>query len=99
MIVYPPDLSKPYTVLSYNYNGTYTVSGTEKIIQANISERTVYFGGSKAIFKLRKEQFLTHRQKDQLRWVKKHLGDRQHDKLLEEIYDCAIVHHIDNPRE
>lgn len=94
MLTYPVDLSQPYSILNCNVDGTYTVKGFAKTLHVPISEMTVEFGGHPAIFILRKNEFLSKTQKHQLRWVKKHLGDRQHDKLLEEIYDSAIADHI-----
>ena len=93
MLTYPIDLEKPYTILSYNSDGTYTVSGIAKTLECHVSERTVYFGGHPCIFTLRKSDFITKEQKTKLRWVRKHLGDRQHDKIRDELYDSAIAGH------
>jgi hypothetical protein len=97
VIIYPIDLEQPYTVTKYNEDGTLTVSGIAKTIQCRISERTVTFGGHPCIFtNLSKSELLSRAQEAQLRWVKKHLGDRQHDKLLEQLYDSAIAGHTYN---
>jgi hypothetical protein len=42
---------------------------------------------------LRKSDFISKEQKTKLRWVRKHLGDRQHDKIRDELYDSAIAGH------
>lgn len=97
MITYPIDLEQPYTITKINEDGTLTVSGIAKSLECHVSERSVTFGGHPCIFAhLEKSELLSKRQKDQLRWVKKHLGDRQHDKLLEKLYDSAIAGHTYN---
>lgn len=95
MLIYPPDLSKPYNILRCNEDGTYTVFGFAKSIRSNkwIEEMDIDFGGHQSIFIMEKEDFLTKAQKATLRWVKKHLGQRQHDAELERIYDSAIAGH------
>jgi hypothetical protein len=96
MLIYPIDLEQPYRILKFNNDGTYTVSGFAKILQCHVSEETLEFGGHPCIFTLHKHDFLTKAQKSQLRWVKKHLGDKQHDKLKDEIYDSVIAGHTYN---
>jgi hypothetical protein len=96
---YPIDLSLPYTILDHDpVNDTYTVSGTAKIIHSTkwLEDKTVEFGGHQSIFIIKKNQFLTRSQKKQLRWVKKHLGDKQHERLQNDLYDIAIASHIYN---
>jgi hypothetical protein len=86
----------PYQIVGYNpISETYRVLGTAKTMQSKkwIEGMTVEFGGHESIFVMKKQDFLTKRQKHQLRWVKKHLGDRQHDKLLENIYASEISDH------
>lgn len=76
-------------------NETYKVLGTAKAVQSRewIPGIIVEFAGHQSIFRMRKEDFLTKAQKASLRWVKKHLGQRQHDKLRDEIYDSVITDH------
>ena len=95
MLSYPIDLSQPYDILSCNADETYMVAGTAKTMVSKfwLPERPVKFGGHKSIFIVRKEQFLTHDMKKKLRWVRKHLGVRQYDKLLQDLYDSAIAGH------
>jgi hypothetical protein len=95
LIIYPIDLEQPYTIIKHNEDGTLTVSGIAKTIQCRISERAVTFGGHPCIFtNLSKGELLSKAQKAQLRWVKKQLGDKQHEKQLEQLCDSAITGHI-----
>jgi hypothetical protein len=93
MLTYPIDLNEPYKVLSSNEDGSYTVLGTAKTLQAHISEKIVEFGGHQCIFTLMKEDFLTKAMKRQLKWVQRKLGDRQHDVELNKLYDSVIAGH------
>jgi hypothetical protein len=96
MLIYPPDLSQPYKILRCNEDGTYLVSGTAKILHGHISEKAVEFGGCPCLFKMEKHEFLTQPLKSQLRWIKKHYGDKLHDKVRDQFYDSAIAGHTYN---
>jgi hypothetical protein len=97
MLSYPIDLDKPYTILYPNDDATYTVCGIARTLHCHISERAVDFGGYPSIFVLSKNGFLTKAQKARLRWIKKHLGVKQHDLLENKLYDLAIASHTTNP--
>ena len=96
MLIYPLDMSKPYSIIDHDLvNETYKVLGSAKNIQSRywMEGMIVEFGGHQSFFIMRKEDFLTKDQKAKLRWVKKHLGQRQHDVELKRIYDSAIAGH------
>jgi hypothetical protein len=98
VLAYPLDLERPYKILRYNGDGRYTVMGFAKILRATkwMKDMQVDFGGHPSIFFLEKKDFLTKDHKASLRWVKKHLGQRQHDIELERIYDSVIAGHTYN---
>jgi hypothetical protein len=95
---YPLDLEMPYQIISYDpINEVYTVLGTAKIMHSTRwIQRKVDFGTHPSIFKMRKNSFLTKANKQQLRWIRKHLGQKLHDVELKKIYDSAIADHIFN---
>jgi hypothetical protein len=70
--------------------------GYAKNIQTNkwIEEMNIDLGGHQSIFIVNKEDFLTKAQKAALRWIKRNMGQRQHDIELERIYDSVITGHI-----
>ena len=95
MLTYPLDLKKPYTILAFNpRDNTYRILGIAKTLTAR--GKTIKFGGHPSIFVLRKDELLTKAQKDKLRWMKKKLGDKQHDLLENKLYDLAIANHSTN---
>jgi hypothetical protein len=99
MLTYPLDLQRPYTILAFNpKDDTYRILGIAKTLKTHISGKTVEFGGHSSIFVLQKDELLSKAQKAQLRWVKKHLGERQHDVIEYRLYDLAIANHSINLR-
>ena len=96
MLIYPLDLDQPYIIIDHDpKNETYTVSGSAKIMRSTRwVEKHVEFGGHNSIFTVTRDQLLTEPQKRQLRWVRRHLGDKHHDTLKKEICDFVIASHI-----
>jgi hypothetical protein len=92
---YPLDPSLPFSIIDHDlHTHTYTVLGTAKtILSKKWVGKTVELGGHKSIFTVKKNEFLTEPQKRQLRWVKRKLGDRQHDKLEKELCDFVVASH------
>jgi hypothetical protein len=63
--------------------------GTSKILQTTDGE----FGGVCGSWCINKRELLTKTQKQQLRWVRKHFGDKQADKIAQELYAHEISSH------
>lgn len=96
---YPLDLSQPFAIIGYDpIKETYTVSGFAKSMRSTkwMQDKTVEFGGHKCIFTIKKDQLLTEYQKRQLKWVKRHLGDKQHDILKTELCEFVNATHTFN---
>ena len=88
MIDYRVDLTKPYLIVDMDDTHV-VVTGTSRVLETSDGE----FGGTPGTWGIPKKKLLTNKQKDQLRWVRKHLGDRQADKLTEELCAHEISSH------